>query len=267
MEGPSLGVPLGFIVKQAPEQNAPNTRNVSVVFLDMFTHEHVTTGVCVELIGASEIGCDRDLVDGQVDFLDVPAGGPYELSFSNLPAGREVGEVGGPLAVTIDAGTSNPANVMVFVLLAGPDGAGGATIEQADSNSSSGALDPASTSGVTEATVLMTFRGCPEGFVPDVDDPYAVCTIPLDAPDASLVGEWGVGQSLVPITGLERQYDGSYIFHAGSDGGYYLELTGMEPVLRDDFLVYGVDDQDGSSYITLLDNGETREIVVFYYYE
>jgi len=70
----------------------------------------------------------------------------------------------------------------------------------------------------------------------------------------------------VPITSLDRQYDGAYIFNANSDHGYYLELTGLEPVLRDDFLIYGVDDQDGSSYITLLDNGDTREVHVFYYY-
>lgn len=168
--------------------------------------------------------------------------------------------------MTINAGPSDPANVMVFALLAEPNGAGSATIEPADSSSSSGAQDPSSTSGVTEATVLMTFRGCPEGFVPDVDDPYTACTIPLDAPDASLVGELGVGQSLVPITGLEREHDGAYIFHASTDNGYYLHLTGLEPVLRDDFLIYGVDDQDGSSYITLLDDGETCQISVFYYY-
>lgn len=64
MEAPSIGVPLGFIVRQAPEQNAPDTRNVSVVFLDMVTHERVTTGACVELIGASNVGCDEDLIDG-----------------------------------------------------------------------------------------------------------------------------------------------------------------------------------------------------------
>jgi|GEM_PF-6676075 len=119
-------------------------------------------------------------------------------------------------------------------------------------------------SGIAEFTVLMTFRGCPEGFVPNVDDPFTVCTIPLDAPDASLVGEWG--ESLIPITSLERQYNGEYIYYASSGYGYYLVLTGLEPVLRDGFLIYGVDDQDGSSYITLLNDGETREIFIFYYY-
>lgn len=148
MEAPSFGVPLGFIVKQAPDQNASNTRNVSVVVLDMQTHEKVTTGVCVELIGASNVGCDEDLVDGQIDFLDVPAGGSYELRFSNLPAGAQVGEVGGPLAVTIDAGPGSPSNVMVFVLLDMPDSG---SIPNSDSS---------------EATILMTFRGCPDNSIP-----------------------------------------------------------------------------------------------------
>jgi hypothetical protein len=116
-----------------------------------------------------------------------------------------------------------------------------------------------------EATLLMTFRACPEGFVPDVDDPFVDCTIPLDAPDASVVGIWGEDSSLVPITSLERQYNGEYIYYLDSSSGY-LELRSLDPVLRDDFLIYGVDDQDGSSYITLLDNGETHEIFIFYYY-
>ena len=120
MEGPSFGVPLGFIVKQAPDQNAPDTRNVSVVLLDMVTHERVVAAVCVELVGASNVGCDDGVLDGQIDFLDVPAGGPYELRFTQLPAGYEVGTVGGPLAVSIDAGPGAPSNLIIFVLLAGP---------------------------------------------------------------------------------------------------------------------------------------------------
>ena len=120
MEGPPFGVPLGFVVKQAPAQNAPDTRNVSVILIDMHTREKVVAEVCVELIGASNVGCDDDLPDGQVDFLDVPAGGPYELRFTNLPAGYEVATVGGPLAVRIDAEPGAPANQMIFVLLVGP---------------------------------------------------------------------------------------------------------------------------------------------------
>lgn len=266
MEAPSTGVPLGFVVKQAPEQNAPDTRNVSVVFLDMLTHERVTTGACVELIGASNVGCDEDLLDGQVDFLDVPAGGPYELRFSNLPAGYEVGMVGGPLAVTINAGPGDPANVMVFVLLAAPAGAGSAPIEPADNISASGAQDPASTSGVTEATVLMTFRGCPEGFVPDIDDPYTACTIPLDAPDASFISWGDDGQGGMSITGLERRYDGAYVYTAGPDT-MSLQLSGLAPVVRNAYQVIGADGVNGDIYTVNLVAGEIREVFVFYYYE
>lgn len=118
--GEPFGVPLGFIVKQAPDQNAHDTRNVSVILLDMRTHEKVVADVCVEMVGASNVGCDDDVPDGQIDFLDVPAGGPYELRFTNLPAGYEVGTVGGPLGVTIDAEPGAPSNQMIFVLLAVP---------------------------------------------------------------------------------------------------------------------------------------------------
>lgn len=118
--GEPFGVPLGFIVKQAPDQNAPDTRNVSVVLIDMTTHEKIPAGACVELVGASNVGCDEDLIDGQIDFLDVPAGGPYELRFTNLPAGYEVGTVGGPLSVKIDAKPGDPSNRMIFVMLAVP---------------------------------------------------------------------------------------------------------------------------------------------------
>jgi len=113
-DGPEYNVPLGFIVKQARQQNAPDTRNVSVVFVDMYTHEKIDTGICVELVGASNVGCDEGLVDGQVDFLDVVAGGPYELRFSNLPSGAING---GPLTVTIEAERGDPANRFVLVPL------------------------------------------------------------------------------------------------------------------------------------------------------
>jgi|GEM_PF-2408740 len=118
MPGGPFGVPLGFIVKQAPQQNAPDTRNVSVVLIDMTTHEKIPAGGCVELVGASNIGCDEDLIDGQIDFLDVPAGGPYELRFTNLPAGYEVVTVGGPLAIFVDSEPGAPANQVIFAMLA-----------------------------------------------------------------------------------------------------------------------------------------------------
>jgi hypothetical protein len=86
----------------------------------MRTHERVAADVCVELVGASNVGCDDDVPDGQIDFLDVPAGGFYELRFTNLPAGYEVGTVGGPLSVRIDAEPGAPSNQMILVLLVVP---------------------------------------------------------------------------------------------------------------------------------------------------
>ncbi len=118
--GGVLEVPLGFIVKQAPDQNAPDTRNVSVVLIDVATGEKVVADVCVELVGASNIGCDDGLADGQIDFLDVPAGGAYELRFTNLPAGFEIEAAGGPLSLSIDAEPSAPSIRMIFVLLTSP---------------------------------------------------------------------------------------------------------------------------------------------------
>jgi hypothetical protein len=223
------------------------------------------SGACVELVGASLVGCDEDLVDGQADFLDVPAGGPYELRFSNLPAGYEVATVGGPLAVSINARPGDPANVVVFALLAGAGDAGGVTIQPADSGASSGAQAPASTNGVTEATVLMTFRGCPEGFDPTTGDFFADCTVPLDAPDASFISWGGDGQGGMGITELERRYDGTYVYTAGSDT-MSLQLSGLAPVVRNAYQVIGADGGSGDTYTVSLTNGETREIFVFYYY-
>jgi murein DD-endopeptidase MepM/ murein hydrolase activator NlpD len=269
--GTPPGVTTGFIVKQAPAQNAPNTRNVSVILVDGGTSERVVSGACVELVGASNVGCDTDLLDGQIDFLDVPAGGPYELRLTNIRSGYEQVTVFGTPTVSVDAAAGKPANMTVFVLLTAPGASGsttgGTTIQPIDSSASALPPAPVSSGGVVEATVRMIFRGCPEGFVPDTVDPYTTCTIPLDAPDASRVGKAGVDSSLKPIMGLQREYDGTYIFHASGEGGYSLVLTGLEPVLRDGFLIYGVDDYDGASYVSLLDNGEVREIAVFYYYD
>lgn len=108
------GVPLSFIVRQAPNQNAPGTRNFSVVLLDSVTGARIATGICAEIVGASNVGCDNDLLDGQIDFLDVPAGA-YNLSISNLPPGYAVFIGSGPLTATIDASPGAPTSQMIFV--------------------------------------------------------------------------------------------------------------------------------------------------------
>lgn len=117
--GESPGVPHGFIVKQATEQNAPNTRNVSVILVNGSTFETVVSGACVELVGASNVGCDEDLLDGQIDFLDVPAGGPYELRFTNVRSGYEVVTLYGPLSYRISAEPGDLSNKTIFVWMSG----------------------------------------------------------------------------------------------------------------------------------------------------
>ena len=110
-----FGVPLGFIVKQATAQNAPNTRNVSVVFVNSRTYAKVTSSICVQFVGASNVGCDEDLIDGQIDFLDVPAG-TYEIKYSNIPAGWQImGQDMVAQTVTIDARSGTPTNQIIYV--------------------------------------------------------------------------------------------------------------------------------------------------------
>lgn len=497
-------IPLGFVVKQAPEQNVANTRNVSVIIFDTRNNQRVTSGVCVEIAGVSNVGCDEDLIDGQIDFLDIPAGGPYDLHVTNLPAGWEVADFGGARGITVDAGESAPANQFVFIVLgktpsvAGGSGAEtetgaqnavdssqetwGATIQvslcdappnsgmemncqpgpgvvvdislasgewvgscttgdpietpwntmislcsvkglprntdfvaeqdlstipagyvpysnslslhvenlqpgggdqatfsfinvrtDAAASESAGtstvsviedfivgcvpaeacynatitlstsdgqsittftcppppspvsswiclvpnvprgitvvitidnvapgyvveqnplywdtSIEPTagpvgnrpifrfdttdgSTSGSAgpsneSATLLMTFRGCPEEFDPNTGDFFADCTIPLDAPDASIIVWGGDGQGSMSITALDRQENGAYIRHSGQNT-MHLQLSGLAPVVRDAYQVFGADGVNGETYTVNLVDGETREVFVFYYFE
>lgn len=260
---PSSDVPLGFVVRQAPQQNAPNTRHVSVVFLDTSTGQRMIPGGCVQLVGVSLMGCDEDLVDGQVDFLDVPAGGPYELSFSNLPSGYQVGTAGGPLTVTVDAGATSSTSTMVFVQLSGSGSSGRGTIAPVTTTTT--VTSPQTTASSGSATLLITMRGCPEGFNPETDDFFANCTEPLDAPDASFLYHGGDGQGGMNIMWMDRQYDGAYIFNAGPNT-MNVTLSGLAPVVRDGYTVVGADSVSGDQVTINLVNGETRQVYVFYYY-
>lgn len=108
-------IPLGFVVKQAPQQNAPKTRNVSVVFVDSRKYTKVVADICVQFVGASNVGCDEDLVDGQIDFLDLPAG-THEIKFSNIPSGWQImGQDRVAPTVTIDAGPGAPADQIIYI--------------------------------------------------------------------------------------------------------------------------------------------------------
>jgi hypothetical protein len=132
-------------------------------------------------------------------------------------------------------------------------------------DSSGSAITPDS-GGSGEATLLMTFRGCPDGFDPATDDFYANCTIPLDAPDNAFVDFHGEGQGGEFIAMLDRQYNGEYVYKA-NPGTMNVELRYLDPVVRDAYQVFGADGGDGSSYTVNLVDGETREVFVFYWSE
>lgn len=125
-------------------------------------------------------------------------------------------------------------------------------------------------SGVTStstgsATLLMTFRACPEGFTPATGDYFADCTIPLDAPDASFLYHGGDGQGGQNIAWMDRQYNGAYIFNAGPQT-MSLQLSGLAPVVRNAYQVIGADSGNGSTFTVNLVDGETREVFIFYYF-
>jgi hypothetical protein len=130
---------------------------------------------------------------------------------------------------------------------------------------SSGAVIASDPGGSGEATLLMTFRGCPERFDPASGDFWAECTIPLDAPDAAIIVWGGDGQGGMNITGLDRRYDGEYVYDAGSNT-MSVQLSGLAPVVRDAYQVFGADGASGDIYTIDLTDGEIREVYVFYWF-
>lgn len=125
-------------------------------------------------------------------------------------------------------------------------------------------LDASRSSGAVEYTILMTFRGCPEGFDPATGDFYAECTIPLDAPDAAVIVWGGDGQGGMSITQLGRQDDGTYVYTSSQASG--VTLSGLAPVLRDAYQVFDSDGGDGSTYTVHPAPGEVRQVTIYYYY-
>ena len=135
---------------------------------------------------------------------------------------------------------------------------------RSDTGATGSTITPGS-GGSAEATLLMTFRGCPEGFDPAIGDFFSECTEPLDAPDASFISWGGDGQGGMSIWELNRGYNGEYVHNAKS-ATMNLRLTGLAPVVRDDYQVIGADGADGNGYTVNLADGETREVYVFYWF-
>jgi hypothetical protein len=111
---PATDYPTGFVVRQASQPNAPGTRNVSVVLIDASTNTKAPMDACVQIVDVSNVGCDQDLVDGQIDFLDVLAG-DHDIVVTRLPAGYTVANPG-DLRIRIDA-QSDPANLFVYLYI------------------------------------------------------------------------------------------------------------------------------------------------------
>lgn len=82
--------PVVILLAQGEEQAPENHYNVSVVYYDVATGDRVENeDNCIQLFKAGEpitkVGCDEDVVDGQVDFMHVDMG-PDDTMFSIEPA-------------------------------------------------------------------------------------------------------------------------------------------------------------------------------------
>ena len=154
------GVPVGYVVKQAREQNERNARNVSFVFVDSRSLTKIVPGqVCIKVGTVSNVACDEDLVDGQVDFLDIRTG-THPLTFSNLPDGWQImgDDRTGP-AVAIEGG-AGPQIIYIGVYTGGSGsgtagtgetGAGSGTGTSGPTGNGSGASAGSGTSGTSSA--------------------------------------------------------------------------------------------------------------------
>jgi hypothetical protein len=122
-------------------------------------------------------------------------------------------------------------------------------------------------SPVSYGTINVTLRGCPDGVNPTTSaDPYAECTIPLDAPEFAGVQWEGEGQGGIPLSDVSRLYDGTYHVEFVATN-VPLTLGGFEPTVRDSYVMFGIDGVDGNGipFLNSVAPGETVQIHVFYY--
>ena len=248
VEAPYPGGSMGIVVKQDAQQNAPDTRNFSVILIDAATGERLVSDICVELVDAATSQCDGDLKDGQIDFVDVPAG-VWELEFTNLGDNWVIGN--GPSdVVRIDASAGTPTSQWVVR---------GIVVAPAAQE----ATPPPSTAG---ATLNITLRGCPEGIDPTTVNPATECTVPLDAPAEAGVVWGGDGQGGMPMTDVTRLDNGTYQVAVPSDSP--LELVNFEPTVHDAYIAVGADAiNDVGNPVVQLAPGTTGEVVIYYYTE
>ncbi|MGN6030300.1 MAG: MSCRAMM family protein [Thermomicrobiales bacterium] len=223
-------VPVGYLVKQAPRQNTARTRNVSVVFVDSRTYTKVDPSpICMQLVGASNVGCDEDLVDGQIDFLDVPVG-THPITFSGIPSGWQVlvDDVVGP-SFTIASGTG-PQIIYVGVYTGG-SGSTGTTASDAKGGIVVGCSDPV---GCYGAEISVLHNGEIVGqctITTDPDDRSHVHACAPDAPIASVVTVHLDEASLAPgyeVMENDITYDTSNAGRASHDVVFRVEPAGRD---------------------------------------
>lgn len=118
------------------------------------------------------------------------------------------------------------------------------------------------------AELRITVRGCPDGVDPNLDT--SECTIPLDAPDASVL-LWEASSLQIAFE-VNRDADGTYVVpNAPADD--YMVLQGFEPTDHNHFMFidhgdanddFATDNDKWHPDMELVP-GETREISVFYW--
>jgi hypothetical protein len=114
------------------------------------------------------------------------------------------------------------------------------------------------------ATMTILMRGCPEGFDPAADDFFDDCTTPLDAPEDATIVWGGDGQGGTEIALLDRESNGAYVYNAGTFT-MNVDISGLAPVVRNAYQVFGYDAVQGETFTFNLQDGETREVFVFYH--
>lgn len=266
LDGTAADVPMAFVTKQATEQNAPSTRNVSIATVDMVTNEKIAIDGCVEIVGSGTDACDAVRVDGQFDFLDVPAGGPYELRF-DLPDDYELELVGGPLAIQVNADEGNQSNEIVNVRIRLPDPAAQESEPIAEESVPDDAevVSETTVEALEPATLDITLRACPDHLMPQNVNPATDCTIPIDGADPAGVYWEGDNPGQVLLSQSERMIDGTY--RTTIPANVPVSLRHLEPNLRDDYLAVGADEVDHSGVPTItLGPWETANITLYYYY-
>lgn len=82
--------PISLIVSQTPRQADDNHTNISVMFIDVHSNELILNkDNCLRLVTddgtpLTRTGCDDDVIDGQIDFLNVEVSDTMRIDFETM---------------------------------------------------------------------------------------------------------------------------------------------------------------------------------------